>query len=126
MKREDLEHYLENGSQLGFVKQTSSDDFLGWILLDKRRGNPRYEALLVPGEDTKFLLEQDDIRKKPYRVAVLELKRDVHQSDDYETNEDYRTNEQHYFASLDEVEMFVDRFGHSLGNIKWRIELDAP
>lgn len=32
----------------------------------------------------------------------------------------------YYFANLDEVEEFVQRFGHTLENIKWRIEINAP
>lgn len=126
MKRDDLERYLERGNQLGFIKQTDDDNFLGWILLDKQKPNERYEKLLSAGEETKFVAQQEMVRRKPYRLAVLELRRDVHESSKYETNEDYKINQRHNFATLDEVEQFLQQYSHTLESIKWRAELNAP
>ena len=126
MKREDLERYLERGDTLGFKKDTGTDEYLGWILLGKQKPDDRYLALLAPGEEPEFVSKQGMIRQKPYQVLVQELKREVHESDRYETNEDFRVNDCYYFADLDEVDQFAQNHGHSLENIKWRVEIDAP
>ena len=126
MTREDLERYLERGESLGFKKETGADDYLGWILLSKRQPDDRYLILLAPGEEPEFVKQQELIRQKPYQILVQELRKDVHESDRYETNEDYRINESLYFASLDEVEAFVQNYGYTLKEIQWRADLDAP
>ncbi len=126
MRREDLERFLENGNHLGFRKQTDSDEYLGWIILRKDKPNERLLSLLTSGEEPEFVAEQNLIRSKPYRVVVSELQRDVYESGRYEANEDYRMSEQHIFSYLNEVEEFVQRYGHTLENIKWLIEIEAP
>jgi hypothetical protein len=126
MKREDLERYLERGDTLGFRKETGTDEYLGWILLSKQKPDDRYLSLLVPGEESEFVAKQELIREKPYQVLVQELKREVYESDRYETNEDYRINEPRYFTDLDEVEGFVNSYGQTLERIKWPIEIDPP
>jgi hypothetical protein len=125
MRREDLERFLENGNHLGFRKQTDSDEYLGWVILRKDKPNERLLSLLTSGEEPEFVAEQNLTRSKPYRVVVSELRRDVYESGRYEANEDYRLNEKHLFSNLDEVEEFVQRYGHTLENIKWRIEIEA-
>src|ERR1051325_9551112 len=107
MKREDLERYLERGDHLGFKKETGTDEYLGWILLSKQKPDERYLSLVEAGEEPEFVAKQEKIRQKPYQVLVQELKRDVYESDRYETNEDYRMNECHRFPTLNEVEEFV-------------------
>jgi hypothetical protein len=117
---------LERGDSLGFKKETGTDEYLGWILLAKRKPHERFLSLLVPGEEPKFVAKQELIRRQPYQVLIQELKREAHESDRYETDEDLRINECHYFATLDEVEEFVRNYGQTLENIKWRIDLNAP
>ena len=126
MKREDLEYFLKKGYELGFVKQTDDPQFLGWILLRRMKPNNRYLELLQAGEESEYVATQESYRRSPFQVLVQELDRDVHESDRYETNEDYRVNERHYFSSLDEVEEFVNSFGHTLENIKWLKEINGP
>jgi hypothetical protein len=126
MRREDLERYLEKGDTLGFEKETGTDEYLGWILLTKQKPHDRYLSLLAPGEEPEFVAKQEMIRQKPYQVLIQELKKEVHESDRYETNEDFRINECYYFANVDEVEEFVRGYGHTLQNIKWPVEIDAP
>jgi len=126
MKREDLERYLERGDSLGFKIDTGTDEYLGLILLRKAKLHDRYLSLLSPDEEPEFVSEQESIRQNPYRVLIQELKREVHESDRNESAEDYRLNELHCFTNLDEVEEFVESYGQTLDNIKWRIEIDAP
>ena len=126
MEREDLERYLERGYSLRFKKETSTDEYLGCILLSKQKPHDRYLSLLTPGEEPEFVAKQEMIRQMPYQVLVQELKREAHESDKYETNEDFRANECYRFADLDEVEEFVQSYGHRLENIKWRVEIDGP
>jgi len=111
---------------LGFVKGTQNPQLLGWILVRKRLPDERYVALLAPGEETEYVSEQDLLRKRPYQVRIVELDRDVFDSDRYETEGDFHLNECRYFSSLDDVEEFVFQFGYLLKDIKWPIEIDAP
>jgi hypothetical protein len=126
MKREDLERYLERGDLLGFEKQTDSPEYLGWVLLNKLRPHDRYLSLLAPGEEPGFVAEQERIRRNPYHISVVELRREAYESEGYETDEDYRLNEHYDFPNLDEVETFVRKYGHTLENIKWGSEIGAP
>jgi hypothetical protein len=126
MEREHLEHFLNEGYELGFVKQTDNSRFLGWILIQKRVSDERYLSLLSPGEEPEYVREQKLLRSYPYQVRIVELNREVFDDDRYETEEDFNLNEIRYFSSLDEVEKFIQQFGHSLKDIKWRTEINAP
>jgi hypothetical protein len=127
MDRKDLERNLDLGTHFGFDKETDSTDYRGWILINKRKPNERYLALLEPGEEPEFVAEQEVILRKPYRVRVIELNRRVHESDDYETSNDYRLNESYDFSTLDDVNAFIlTKFGLDLENVRWMSELDAP
>ncbi len=126
MKREDLERYLERGDHLGFVKQTDSNEYLGWILLNKRKPDNRYLSLLAADEEPEFVAEQEFIRQNPFHVLVAEIKREVYENLRYEKRGDRRLDEHYYFPNLDEVEGFVRKFGYTLENIKWVSEIGAP
>jgi hypothetical protein len=126
MTRLDLERFLDQGHELGFVKHTDSPNFLGWILLRKRTANQRLLSLVDPIEDHALLAKEQMLVVRPYQVQVIELAGDVFESDRYETEGDFRMNEVHYFSSLDDVEKFVRSFGYSLESIKWRPEINAP
>lgn len=126
MTRNDLEYFLNKGHAFGFVKSTDDPQFGGWILLWKMKPHDRYLQLLKPGEEPEFVAEQELYRSRPYLVNVIELDRDILESDRYETEDDYRLHERYYFSSLDQVEQFVVGFGLSLENIKWLSEIDAP
>jgi hypothetical protein len=125
MRREDLERYLERGDRLGFQKETGDDDYIGWIMLGKNKPHERYLSLLKPGEETGFVAEQEYMRVCPYQVWVAEFRRDVYESGECESAEDYRLNKCFYFPSLDHVEEFVRRFGHTLEEIRWAREIDS-
>ncbi|HEX8733859.1 MAG TPA: hypothetical protein VF721_00960 [Pyrinomonadaceae bacterium] len=126
MRREDLERYLERGDCFGFVKQTNSNDYSGWILLNKLKPNDRYLSLLSPGEEPEFVIEQEFIRQNPYHISIVELKREIHESERYETNEDFRLREYYDFSNLDEIEIFLKNLGFILEDIKWSSEINAP
>ena len=81
MRQEDLERYLERGNRLGFRKETGTDEYLGWIMLSKRKPNERLRSLLAPGEEPEFVAKQEVLRRTPYQVLVLELKREVYESE---------------------------------------------
>ena len=126
MERSHLEGFLDKGHELGFVKETDNVRFLGWVLIQKRKPEERSLSVLSPIEDPEYFSEQELLRSCPYQVRVVELDRDVFDSDRYETQEDFRLNEVRYFSSLDEVAEFVLRFRLDLENIKWRVEINAP
>ena len=94
--------------------------------ISKQQPNDRYLSLLASGEEPHFVKEQELIRQKPYQLNVVELAIEAYENDRYEINEDYRVNDLYSFFDLDEVEVFLQRFGCTLTNIKWRADLDAP
>jgi hypothetical protein len=128
MRQADLEKRLDYGEQWGFIKNTDSPDYLGWVLITKRK--PKPVTPIDPEQDRerylKWVQRTEALRKQPYSVLILELRRDVHESGQYESTEDYRTREYYLFASLEEVVEFLHKLGYSLENIKHRSELDAP
>ena len=128
MGSKELENRLEYGEQWGFIKPTDSADYLGWVLLSKRK--PAAVTPLDPVQDydrfVKWSNEVESLRQRPYLVKVLELDRAVHESGEYESTEDYRVIESHHFATLAEAESFIRELGNSFADIKNRLELDAP
>jgi hypothetical protein len=123
MIREELEYFLERGDRLGFVKETDSADYLGYILLNKEKPNDRFLALLKPGENPRFAEKQELIRRRPYHVLVQEMRRDVYERGECESSADYRLTENHRFASLNETQEFLDQFGLKLEDIRWAREI---
>ncbi|HEX8723541.1 MAG TPA: hypothetical protein VF736_23195 [Pyrinomonadaceae bacterium] len=123
MRREDLERYLERGDSLGFQKETGDADYLGWILLNKRRYDERLLSLFPERPD--FKAEQEYARVCPYQVWVAEFRRDVYEGGECESADDYRLSKNFYFPTLDHVEDFVRAFGHALEEIKWAREIES-
>lgn len=126
VRREDLQRWLERGNEFGFVKETGTPDYIGWVLLRQRKPNQRALELMEPDEENVYLQEQKLLETRPYFVRVVELKRAVYESDRYETNEDFRVNEGYYFATLEEAEGFLRSYGYSLDTLKWASEIGAP
>lgn len=126
MRRDDLERHLNNGYELGFVKHTGDSEYLGWILLRKRKPNERALSLLDRNEEPEYRAQQEFIRSRPYQLRLIELRRDVIESEREEEEQDYRLNEVYFFPTLDNVEDFIKQFGHTLENIKWRVDINAP
>jgi hypothetical protein len=128
MNLEELEERLDKGEQWGVIKETDSPDYLGWILITKRRPPTMWPRDTYGDSDlySRLMDQTRDIIEKPYHVRVIELRRDVHESGEYESTEDYRQNENYYFKALDEVERIIEQLGCSIKNIKFRSELDAP
>lgn len=128
MKRRELETKLEAGQQWGFKKATDDPNYLGWILISKRKISAPEPKESYYFEESYFmhLREFERLSKTPYHIMVKELRRDVHESGAYEDGSDYRQLDNYYFSTLDEAERFIEELGYSFENIKWRAELDAP
>jgi len=56
MRREDLEFYLERGDRLGFRKETGDADYIGWIILSRRRCDERVLSLF--GDKPEVVVEE--------------------------------------------------------------------
>ena len=123
MRREDLERYLERGDQLGFQKETGDADYLGWMMLSKRRYNERLLSLFPERPD--FKAEQEYARVCPYQLWVAEFRRDVYEGGECESTDDYRLSKNFYFPTLDHVEEFVRAFGRTLEEIRWASEIES-
>lgn len=129
MDKIELDRKLNKGEQWGFLKETGDDKYLGWILINKlpkltftpKREDYSEEYLYL----TK-LREAEKRERTPYHIIIKELRREVYESEEYETGDDIRQKENYYFSNIDEVEKFVEELGYSFDNIKHRSEIDAP
>lgn len=119
-----LERLLEKGESFGFRTPTGDDDYLGWIMLRKRYSSER--VIEAMGADHPDIGDAKESLTKPYVISILELRRDVHESDDYELNEDYRVNTRIRFGSLDDVEIYLRSLGYELQEIKSSFDIDSP
>lgn len=127
MKREHLEFFLDNkGYSLGFLEQSPDRTFVAWILLRKCKPHERYLSLLAPGEEPEFVSRQELYRERPYEVQRLEYRRDDPIDIEDGIDDDALITEVHYFRTLDEVEGYVNDFGHALEDIKWRHDIKPP
>ena len=129
MKVAEVKKKLDNGEQWGFVKETDSEEYLGWILINKMlpmRLAPQKESYENEESYSLVMKRYNQSLNQPYHILIYELKRDVHQRGDYETGDDVRLNENHYFASIEELEKFINELGYNFENIKHRLEIDAP
>lgn len=120
---------LNNGEQWGFIKETDSHEYLGWILINKLPKMTFTSQKKDYSEEYLYLIkliEAEKREKTPYHVLIKELRRDVHESGEYETGDDIRHKENYYFSCIDEVEEFIEKLGYSFKNIKNRSEIDAP
>jgi hypothetical protein len=128
MKLFELEKHLCRGEQWGFRKPTNSPEYLGWVLIAKRQ-LPTVWAKAAYDNDQSYsraVEKHNDAQKTPYHVRVLELRRDIHESEGYESREDYRVSENYYFETLGEVKEFVESCGLTLEKVQSRSALDAP
>ena len=126
--QDQLEKYLQRGEEWGFRRETGDPEYLGWILVSKRK-----PPILWPGEEannpahyTKIREEAERLSRTPYHVKIRELRRDVHESGEYEQPGDYRLVENFYFESLRDVEQFLNGMNLTLEHIQPRILIDAP
>ena len=128
MDTKDLDQHLEAGQRWGFIKETGDPEYLGWVLLHKRK--PKIVPAFDPREDpegyARFQSMRAETLRRPYYIHIVELKRDVHERGDYETSEDQRNKENHYFADLEEAVAFLNQRGYSLDKIRPAVEIDAP
>jgi hypothetical protein len=121
MTVEYIDRRLERGEQMGFTIPTQSDDYLGWILVSKRKPNERFLEIAVRGEDesTDLIIQQEELlRQRPYQLLVLEIKREVHGSGRYPAGDDQRLKESYQFVTLEEVGAFVAQYGLKLEEIQ--------
>ena len=116
MKKKTLEFYLTKGKSFGFVKETTSNDYMGWISLSKFNPNPRFDELFTEEEQKSFHIKNK--KEKPYIIIICELKKIAYEGEEYTKESDYRINEEYFFIDLDEVEEFLVKEGYKLENIK--------
>lgn len=128
MTREQLEKHLANGQVWGFIKETGSADYLGWILVSKSKVMlvPHFEPSENPTAYRKWQERNERVRANPYTLSVKELRRDVHERGDYEDNADYRMRKSWHFATLEEVEEALQTYGKTLADILPASEIDLP
>jgi hypothetical protein len=128
MHLEDIEKSLEKGLQLGIKISTDNPDYLGWILVRKRHIPPVWDKKAYESEEEYIKkIELAEIATKfPYHIIYMELKKDVHEKGDYETENDYRKWVNHYLTSIFEVKATFERYGYKVEDLKPRWEIDAP
>ncbi|WP_437287729.1 hypothetical protein [Sorangium sp. So ce406] len=126
MDRQEIDAMLDQGQRVGFVKQTSDPEYLGWIVLSKLNPNRRLLEVLGHDSDSVYVAEERRREREPYLLMVIELKREVHDAGGYETEEDYRRKDRYWFATLEDVERKLGEWGMSLSDGREARELDVP
>jgi hypothetical protein len=129
MKTSEIKKKLDNGEQWGFIKETDSEEYLGWVLINKMlpmRLVPRKEDYEDEESYSLVMKRYNQSLNQPYHVLIYELKRDVHERGGYETGDDVRLNDNYYFTSIEKLENFINELGYGFENIKHRLEIDAP
>ena len=128
MNRAELEKRLDNGERWGFRKDTETPTYLGWILITKRKPSPitPFDPKGEPERYSQWMEWRKELLRLPYHVAIRELRRDVHESDDYEDTDDYRLRENYYVSNLDEVQKILDNYNCKIEDARLSVELDAP
>ncbi len=125
-----LEEKLDKGQSWGFKKELSDPAYLGWIVLKKRKPPIIYpKEAYAENEQERYsslVRRYESAIQTPYLFLNFELKKEVHESEEYEAPDDYRLNECIYFETLEEVVSHISSLGYSLNDIKHRREIDAP
>lgn len=124
MTTQQLEFYLDRGDIMGIVKQTDSEDYMGWISLLKRKINQRI-LNLFDSSDEEYI-EQMQIKERPYVLEICELKRSAFENDNKLPEEcDYRISDTFFFDSLSSINKFLTTYSVSLNDIKWISEIPS-
>lgn len=123
---DQLDQLLSRGHELGIRYQPDDPECYGWILVRRDRPDTSHSTWLTRGNDPKFLAQQARILERPFTVRLLELLRSVHDAGDYEDNDDYRKYEWHHFKNLEDVTEFLGSLGHTIHELKWQRDIDAP
>jgi len=126
MNLENLNFYLDRGDSMGFVKDTGSNEYIGWISLEKRKINNRIRQIFIDNERPDLIMEQVQINERQYVVQIFELKRVAYENDhNLPTDDDYRVSEVLYFATLNDVSLFLKKYDKQLSEIKWMSEIPS-
>jgi hypothetical protein len=126
MDSEEAEQLLDQGFSIGFTKPTDDPAYLGWITISKVKPSSRLLEVLSEDEAPDAVREERRRQREPYLVLVVELRRDVHESGDYETESDYRQKDRHWFSDLSAAARLLESWGYSLRDAREARELDAP
>ena len=128
MTHQELEKHLDQGEEWGFSKPPTNTDYLGWILITKRKPAPAgpFDPSTEPELHANWVSWAEEVRSTPYHVFIFDLKSDVYASGEDPENEDYRNRESFYVPTLGDVEEIVRRHGYTLDEIKSRAEISPP
>lgn len=105
---------------------TGCSKYLGWILAEELTPNERVLEILSSHPGDPEYVREERKRRTPYRIRVIELAREVHESDRYELGSDYRRNDSFYFRTRKEAEAFLLTQGVAVQDLRSPRELDVP
>ncbi len=80
LKKEQLEHFLNKGYEMGWGNSVTDPGRLSWTLICKLQPDERYLSLLEPGEEPEFVAMQELLRARPYQVRVVEMDKAAYES----------------------------------------------
>lgn len=111
---------------MGFVKETNSKDYIGWISLKKRKNNPRINQIFSNEDRPDLIIEQSQISERPYVLQVFELKRLAYEDDNKLPDDaDYRISDVFYFETLDDVAIFLKKYNKQIEEVRWMSEIPS-
>lgn len=124
MNKEHLLKFINEGKKFGIQLSDAESDYVGWICVTKKSFNQRVFDLHANEPDSMPYKEEKINMERPYWARVAELRRDIHEGDEYPLNEHYRRNEVFRFHNIYEVEDFLKTFGYELSDLKWFVDID--
>ena len=106
---------------------TGRPDYLGWVSIFKRRANQRMLELFGDDPTHRGVAKREKLAIMfPFLVYLIELDREAHESERYETELDYRRREHHLFATEEKAREFLRGFGFELEDLKPVHQVDFP
>lgn len=110
MTRAHMLYHLDTGKHIGFDRPSKDTDYIWQIRIWREAVTPRYIELLGPEEEPSPAVR--DKLAFPYRVRVSELHCRVVKEERYvEFDGDARLLDMAKFATVDEVDDYLDELG---------------
>ncbi|MCB9765960.1 MAG: hypothetical protein H6739_39665 [Alphaproteobacteria bacterium] len=105
---------------------TNSEKYLGWLIAEKLVPNMRTLEVLHDCPEHRAYKAETSKLTTPYRVRIIELDREVHESGVYETGDDYRRLDVFRFRTAEEAEDFITAQGVAMSDLVDPRVVDVP
>jgi hypothetical protein len=124
MKKEHLVKFINEGKKFGIQLSPADSNYMGWIAVAKYSINQRVFDVLANDPDSPVFKKEKLKMEKPFWARVIELRRDVYESNSDPLDEHYRRNDFYTFYNIYEVEEFLQTLGYEITDLKWLADIE--